>query len=482
MEISISPRMEPMPEQINSCLGQVDVPDRGTAPTKGSAQSHSVSNFFRLLFRLLDEHRVRYCVLHSWEGLPDKLPSDLDLAVHPRDRARLPTVFQGLFEEGYRPVQRWQYRGRGAQFDFAWFEQEGMRSARIDVTDRYWPHALVLMPGEELVRNRQQYKGFWVANPAVEFAYILVKKTLKGSLPPHQAERLKMLVNELGKSQAQKIAGELFGDRWKEQVVDACAGGTLGGPLGQLKKRLWVTKLRRDPQNAFRYVLREVRRLAVRTFVPIGLFVVILGPDGVGKSTLVGRLAESLQQATFNRCRIFHWRPNVVAPQKETGMPVTDPHDKAPRGALGSIVVLFGLFLDYWLGFIFILRPILTRAGLVVFDRYYHDLLIDPLRYRYGGPMSLAKFLGRLVPAPDLLFLVDAEDDIILSRKREVPPEELRRQRQAYRQFTLGDRRATLVKTDRGIERTLGEANRFVVEFLSQRFQRHHARWLALSR
>jgi thymidylate kinase len=136
--------------------------------------------------------------------------------------------------------------------------------------------------------------------------------------------------------------------------------------------------------------------------------------------------------------------------------------------------------LDYWLGYVFVLRPFLVRSGLVIFDRYFQDLLIDPLRYRYGGSMWLAKFIGRLVPPPDLPFLVlDAEDEVILSRKREVPPEELRRQREGYQQFTLNAKRATLVKTDRGIERTVEEATRFIVEYLTQRFERRNARWLA---
>jgi hypothetical protein len=117
---------------------------------------------------------------------------------------------------------------------------------------------------------------------------------------------------------------------------------------------------------------------------------------------------------------------------------------------------------------------------LVIFDRYYHDLLIDPLRYRYGGPMWLARFLGRLVPPPDLLFLVlDAEDGVILSRKREVPLEELRRQRAGYQQFITGDRRAALVTTDKGVQKTTEEATRLIVEYLAERFEGRNARWLA---
>jgi thymidylate kinase len=427
---------------------------------------------------LLEENGIRYCVLLSWETLPDELPTDLELAAHPRDRAKWASVFQALFDEGYQPVQHRHHAG-GHRFDFVWFEPEGMRSAGIDVTDEYQEHGMILWRGEELICRRWQFNGFWVADPAVEFAYALAKKTLKGSLPQRQAERLKALVNELGEPQAQKIAAELFGERWKERVVQACASGSLSNLLGELRKRLWFRKLRKDPLNPVRKFLGDVPRLIGRALRPVGLFLVILGPDGVGKSTLVGRLGESLAHAAFNQLRIFHWRPMVIAPQKETGAPYANPHDKPVRGPLVSAVFLFGTFLDYWLGYIFVTRHLLTRAGLVIFDRYHHDVLVDPIRYRYGGPMWLPKFLGRLVPAPDLLFLVDAEDEVIFSRKREVPPEELRRQREGYRQFTLGNRRANLIRTDQGIELSVGKAARFVVEYLTQRFQRRHARWLA---
>jgi thymidylate kinase len=169
----------------------------------------------------------------------------------------------------------------------------------------------------------------------------------------------------------------------------------------------------------------------------------------------------------------------VIAPQKATGVPIANPHGEPPRGPLGSAVVLLGVFSDYWLGYIFVIRPVLARAGLVVFDRYYHDVLVDPLRYRYGGPMWLPRMLSRFVPLPDLSFLVlDADEDVILSRKRELPPEELRRQREGYQQFTGGDKRASLIRTDQGIEATVEKATRFVAEALSQRFQRRHADWL----
>ena len=58
----------------------------------------SMRDFLLNLFRLLDEYDVNYCVLHSWDCLPENLTSDLDLAVHPRDKHKLPLVLSGCAE------------------------------------------------------------------------------------------------------------------------------------------------------------------------------------------------------------------------------------------------------------------------------------------------------------------------------------------------------------------------------------------------
>jgi thymidylate kinase len=468
-----------MREQIDSYVRPPDVTGKDTAPTVGSAESRSHSHFLRLLFRLLEENGIRYCVLHSWEELPDNLPSDLDVAVHPSDRGKLPSAFRALQDNGYQLVQCLNYFAKAYYFVFFWFEGFELRSLALDIIFEHRRSGLISLLGEELVSSPIRHKDFWLASPQVEFTYLLAKRTWKGTASPRQAHRLKLLAELLGPEQAANLAGKIFLGGLKRRVVDACVDGSINELLGRISAQPWRTGLLRHPLGLIRFLLGEGLRIVRRWFQPTGLFLVVLGPDGAGKSTTVGRLTEALGPC-FRRQRIFHWRPNVIAPKKETGIPSTDPHDEPPRGTLGSIVALFAIFLDYWLGFLFVLRPFLARSGLIVFDRYYHDLLVDPIRYRYGGPIWLAKFLGRFIPPPDLLFLVlDAGDEVIFSRKREVPRGELRRQREGYRKFTLGAKRATLVNTDRGIERTVEEATRFIVRFLSQRFQRRHARWLA---
>jgi thymidylate kinase len=146
-------------------------------------------------------------------------------------------------------------------------------------------------------------------------------------------------------------------------------------------------------------------------------------------------------------------------------------------------VYLFAFLLDYWLGYLFVMRPLLAKSTLIVFDRYFHDLLVDPLRYRYGGPLWLARVLSRLIPPPDLLFLVlDASEEIILSRKQELPTGEVRRLRSEYQTLANTSSSATLVKTDDGLEKTVAGASDVIAAYMASRFRRQHPYWFASAR
>ena len=441
----------------------------------------STADFLRTLFRALDEHRVCYCVLHSWETLPTELPSDLDLAVHPRDRNKLPLVFRALLDKGYRPVQCLNYAVKSHRFDFVWLESSAVKAIGIDITFRYSEGGLVLFSGEALVKGHRRQGNFWRAAPEVEFSYLLARRALKGGQSGCEAGELKRLVEELGRWEAERVASRLFGERWKKEAVEACTSGRLAGLLGELKRQIWLAALSRDPSNPIRRFLGDGLRRIKRWFQPTGILVVVLGPDGVGKSTLVAELIENLRPV-FRRYQTFHWRPQFIARQKQSGSAATAPYAEPVRNTLDSVARLFVFFLDYWLGYLFLLRPFLARTGLIVFDRYFHDIFIDPRRYRYGGPLWLARLLAPLVPPPDLLFLVlDAEEDVILGRKQEIAPDDLHRLRAAYAQLPGNFVSARVVRTDRGFQDSLLEATQIITNYMLERFERRHPAWLALS-
>ena len=171
--------------------------------------------------------------------------------------------------------------------------------------------------------------------------------------------------------------------------------------------------------------------MAAQVLAP-SLFVVLLGPDGSGKSSVVDDLEQSLAES-FGKIEVHHLRPRMGRVGTKGRSVVENPHDQPARGRLQSMAKLLYLILDY--GVIYRWKWRMKRRNtskLIIFDRYYHDLLVDPVRYRYGGPMWLARFVGNLVPRPDVWILLDAPAEVIHSRKKEVTFEETQRQRQAY--------------------------------------------------
>jgi thymidylate kinase len=438
-------------------------PDLENAPTR--------LEFSRALFRLLDEHKVRYCVLDSYDGLPERLASDLDLAVHPADLASLPLIYQKLAHRGYQPIQCLDY-AVGAQYTvFGWLEGSVLALAAVDVICEHRRGGLILTPGEMLVASRRRLGEFWIPDRAMEFSYLLAKKTLKRSLPACQQELLKRLVTELGVQQAERIASDLFGQRRAREVIQACLTGTLGSFLPQLKRRAQWTHLTRHPWKSVRYWLGDALRLIRRLREPTGLFLAVLGPDGTGKSTMIDALQPQLAGA-FRRCGRFHWRPAFLWKRKIIG-PVTNPHGRPQHSQWGSIARLIAYLLDYWLGYWLAVWPLLVRSGLVVFDRYWDDLLADPRRYRFGGPPWLVRALGRMVPRPKLVLVLDAPEEVILSRKQEVEPEEVGRQRQIYLKLASESSQARIINTSQPVPETVESAARAVIHHLACRYQSH---------
>jgi thymidylate kinase len=456
----------------------IDEERDGARPAVSSGAA-STSEFLKTLFLLLDEYAVRYCVLHSWESLPFELLSDLDLAVHPEDRAKLPPVFRKLQELGYRLIQCFNYSVNAYYFVFCWFEDLSLHSVPLDFIFEHWRSGLSVLSVPEIIDYRERYGEMWIPSRQHQFAYLLAKKIWKGKAPLAQGQQLKQLVEVLGRRESEAVASKIFLGRWSQQIVAACLEDSVSTRLKVARKRPWMTAVIRHPLQLIRYVWQQGRRVIKRWLYPTGILIAVLGPDGSGKDTVITGMSHALGRG-FRSVAFYHWRPNVLFPRKPAP-PVTNPHAKPLRGKFISSLYLAGFVLDYWIAYAFRIRHRLTRSTLVIFDRYFYDIIVDPKRARFGGPVWVAELLARMVPRPDLTLLLDADERVMYARKGELPVAELRRQRQAYRELSIGRSSRKRVQTDQTIEKSIADATAAVVKYLHERFERRDEEWLRQS-
>lgn len=434
--------------------------------------------FGKILCRLLEEHRVRYCLIGATED-PSYAP---DVAVNPADCRRLRRVFEPLRREGYVAVQYTPFAVASYRFCFADLRQPQVHFVCINVVYRHRGQGLRWENTAGLVQRRVWREDHWGLSTRDEFAYWLGRSSIKEWLDTHHERKLQELVTELGWEDAEEIAGRIYTEDRKNEVVRACAEGTIQKLVTSWKDEMKRGVLLRQPAYEIAHALREGWRFVRRWLKPSGLFLALLGPDGVGKSTTTANIRRELKPL-FPEQREFHWRPQLLMPRPEDPPPgdrnsrtqelfSQNRHGDPPRGFLVSTARLLGVMLDYWIGYFAQIRGDLVRSNLVVFDRYYHDILVDSLRYRYGGPKWLLRALMFALPPWIVFFIIlDAEEDVVYSRKQEVTLSEIRRQRAAYRELSIQLPFALLLRTDCGIERCSDQALRAIAGHLGRWFQ-----------
>lgn len=162
-----------------------------------------------------------------------------------------------------------------------------------------------------------------------------------------------------------------------------------------------------------------------------GGVIVIAGPDGAGKTSLSSALA----RAAFGAAPVLHLhhRFRALPHSRISEVETTRPHDQRPRPPWLSWAKSMYLFADYQLGWQLRAAPFVRRGGWVVLERGWWDAAIDQRRYRMQCSGWLLRSLGRLLPRPDLVIVLTAPVDILVSRKAELSPAEFERQLQGWR-------------------------------------------------
>ena len=165
-----------------------------------------------------------------------------------------------------------------------------------------------------------------------------------------------------------------------------------------------------------------------------GFAIGFTGPDGVGKTTVIEMLIGRLGGVFRTAHSYMHFRPMLFGNlgevahsaglKREVDRNYNDPHRGKKVGVMSSLVRLVYYSVDYIVGYWLKVKSQIRITRLVVFDRYYTDVICDSRRSRIFLNYRFLYWFGRVfIPQLDYNILLTAEVDTILARKQELTRE-----------------------------------------------------------
>ena len=160
-----------------------------------------------------------------------------------------------------------------------------------------------------------------------------------------------------------------------------------------------------------------------------GRFIVLVGPDGVGKTSV----ARALLAHYRGPAAYFHFLPPFDGQWPVPG-PTSVPLPKSRGGGSAMLgwVRLLRNAVRCWVGYLKSVRPALKRSFLIVGDRWMYGYLIQPGAMKFHGPDLLPRAVLRLLPQPHLIVNLTAPPHIIRERKQELTLSQIEQELHAW--------------------------------------------------
>jgi thymidylate kinase len=197
-----------------------------------------------------------------------------------------------------------------------------------------------------------------------------------------------------------------------------------------------------------------------------GHVLMIVGPDGTGKTTLCKALVEQISLHSAVRVlanRRGAERPGLL-PHRQPRGSTSEPHRHPAYPPLISLAKVLYYFVDLYLVWLVRIRPFVKRGGWVFVERGWWDMMVDPQRYRLCIPPWLGRSLARLMPPANLVLVLGAPTGVITARKAQLPESELVRQMNAWRDILPPSQRRLYLDTSAPLEDVLQTASRAIAD------------------
>lgn len=381
------------------------------------------SHFLSLFFQKLNSC-CGYAVLRNYEGLPEHNNSrDIDIAIEESDYRSIKGSLFRLVEDCGWKIITYLHSDRLITWVVAHLGEDHQTDViQLDFFFHTSIFGFKLLSAQECLKDRQFNGTLYYPSKEIEFLDKYLYDRAVGAAYPEKYAATKDAVvdNEYVKSIIQRNFGV--------SSIEACDKGNSRKMLLHLVKKSFLANPLAATCNFLKFEWNRIRNYC---FTPTGFSIGFTGPDGSGKTTVVDLMIERLGEVFRKAHAYYHFRPSLYGNisdvahsaglKKAVDKNYSDPHRGGKTGVLSSLARLGYYALDYILGYFVKVKSVTRITRLVIFDRYYTDIICDSRRTRVYLPYKFLYWFGRVfIPSLDYNILLTAKSETILARKKEL--------------------------------------------------------------
>lgn len=364
-----------------------------------------------------------YAVLRNFEGLPEKNNSrDIDIIIERTAYRKNKKNLIALLEKNEWKIITYLNSDRVDTWVCGCIDNYS--NTEIVQFDFFFNTSLFgirLLNAKEFLANREFNGKIYHVNKEYEFLDKYMYDRAVGAEYPEKYKHVKEAVAEssLVKEKLKKV----FGTKSIEDC-DKRSG----------KRMLLCAAMHNPIATLAHFCAFEYHRIKNYLCSHTGFSIGFTGPDGSGKTTVIDTLLSRIAPVFRKAHKYYHFRPTLfgnlgevahsAGVKKEVDRNYSNPHRGKKTGKASSFLRLCYYSIDYIIGYFVKVKSVTRITRLVIFDRYYTDIICDSRRSRiYLSPKFLYWWGKLFIPTLDYNILLTASSETILARKRELDEE-----------------------------------------------------------
>lgn len=369
---------------------------------------------------------ANYAVLRNFEGLPDKNNSrDIDIIITRDSYKKVKENLVTLIDNSGWKIITYLHSDRLISYVCATTTEEQTDIIQWDFFFDTSVWGIQLMSAEEFLANKK-FNGFlYYIDTDGQFLDKYLYNRAVGSKYPEKYRTTRDAAEHL--PAVEKKIKEIFGCN-NAAECDKKSGKSL------ILKALWHNLKKRPLPLIWGIIYFLYTFIGNYICSRTGFSIGFTGPDGSGKTTVIELLLQRIAPVFGTAHKYYHFRPMLFGNlgevahsagiKKDVDRNFDKPHRGGKTGKLNSLLRLAYYSIDYIIGYFIKVKTVTRITRVVVFDRYFTDIICDSRRSRiYLSPKFLYWWKRLFIPSLNYNILLTANSNTILARKRELNEE-----------------------------------------------------------